>query len=56
MRPTFPDAQTVLQRPDFKLLTWTQEEIATYTEEARALGVSLQAGAELYPDAQKTYL
>ena len=54
-RPTFPDIQTVLQRPDFKLLTWTAEDVAAYTEEARTLGAPLEAGEELYTDIQNTY-
>ena len=54
-RPTFPDIQTVLQRPDFKLLTWTAEDVAAYTEEARTLGAPLEAGEELYTEIQKTY-
>ncbi|CAI8032558.1 Ephrin type-A receptor 8 (Fragment), partial [Geodia barretti] len=53
-RPTFPDIQTVLQRPDFKLLTWTAEDVAAYTEEARTLGAPLEAGEELYTEMQKT--
>ena len=37
-----------LQRPDFKLLTWTAEDVAAYTEEARTLGAPLEAGEELF--------
>ncbi|CAI8021519.1 Ephrin type-A receptor 4a (Fragment) [Geodia barretti] len=55
-RPTFPDIQTVLQRPDFKLLTWTAEDVAAYTEEARTLGAPLEAGEELYTDIQNCYM
>ena len=55
-RPTFPDIQTVIQRPDFKLLTWTAEDVAAYTEEARTLGAPLEAGEELYTDIQNTYM
>ena len=54
-RPEFPDIQVELQRPDFKLLTWTAEDVAAYTEQARALGAPLEAGEELYTDIQKTY-
>ncbi|CAI8017965.1 Ephrin type-A receptor 8 (Fragment) [Geodia barretti] len=54
-RPTFPEIQVELQRPDFKLLTWTAEDVAAYTEEARTLGAPLEVGNELYIDIQKTY-
>ena len=36
----------MLQRPDFKLLTWTAEDVAAYTEEARTLGAPLEAPLE----------
>ena len=43
-----------LQRPDLKLLTWTAEDVAAYTEETRTLGAPLEAGDTLYTDIQKT--
>ena len=55
-RLTFSDIQTVLQRPDLKLLTWMAEDVAAYTEEARILGAPLEAGEELYTEIQKTYV
>ena len=55
-RPAFPDIQTVLQRPDFKLLTWTAEDVAAYAKEARTLGAPLEAGEELYTDIQNCYI
>ena len=55
-RPTFPEIQVELQRPDFKLLTWTAEDVAAYTEETRTLGAPLEAGEELYTDIQKSYI
>ena len=54
-RPEFLDIQVELQRPDFKLLTWTAEDVAAYTEQARTLGAPLEAGEKLYTDIQKTY-
>ena len=54
-RPTFPEIQVEVMRPDFKLLTWTAEDVAAYTEEARTLGAPLEAGEELYTDIQNTY-
>ena len=47
-RPVFPHVLLELQRPDFKLLTWTAEDVAAYTEEARTLGAPLEAGEELF--------
>ena len=55
MRPEFPDIQVELQRPDFKLLTWTSEDVAAHTEQARTLGAPLEAGQNLYSDIQKKY-
>ena len=55
LRPEFPDIQVELQRPDFKLLTWTAEDVAAYTEQARTLGAPLEAGEELYTELQKSY-
>ena len=54
-RPEFPDIQVELQRPDFKLLTWTAEDVAAYTEQARTLGAPLEAGEELYTELQCMY-
>ena len=54
-RPTFPEIQVELQRPDFKLLTWTAEDVAAYSEEARTLGAALEDGEELFTDIQETY-
>ena len=45
-RPTFPEIQVEVMHPDFKLLTWTAEDVAAYTEEARTLGAPLEAGEE----------
>ena len=55
MRPEFSDIQVELQRPDFKLLTWTSEDVTAHTEQARALGAPLEAEENLYTDMQKRY-
>ena len=49
-RPMFPQVLLELQQPDFKLVTWTAEDVAAYTEEARTLGAPLEAGETLYAD------
>ena len=45
-----------LQHPDFKLLTWTAEDVAAHNEQARTLGAPLEAGENLYTDIQKRYV
>ena len=55
-RPLFPDILMELQRPDFKLLKWTAEDVSAYSEQARTLGAPLEAGEELYQELQKTYV
>ena len=52
-RPMFPHILLDLQHPDFKLLTWTAEDVATYTEEARTLGAPLEAGENLFVDLRQ---
>ena len=52
LRPSFSDMFLELQQPDFKLLTWTAEDV---TEQARTLGAPLEAGKELYTDIQRLY-
>ena len=54
-RPSFPEIQVDLQRPDFKILTWTSEDVTAYSEQARTLGAPLEAGEKLYTDIQNTY-
>ena len=54
-RPSFGAMFLELQRPDFKLLTWTAEDVAAYTEQARTLGAPLEAGEELYTELQCMY-
>ena len=56
LRPEFPHIQMELQRPDFKLLTWTAEDMAAHTEQARTLGAPLEAGEKLYIDIRAYYL
>ena len=55
-RPSFAKVLQSLQHPDFKLLTWTAEDVAAYTEEARTLGAHLDAGEELFIDLQQFYI
>ena len=54
-RPSFGDMFLDLQHADFKLLTWTAEDVSAYSEQARTLGAPLEAGEELFVDIQKFY-
>ena len=54
-RPSFPDIMLELQSPDFKLLRWTAEDLAAYSEQARTLGAPLEAGEQLYTNIQNSY-
>ena len=45
-----------LQQPDFQILKWAQEDIATFDDEkAGVLGSPLERGCGLYYDLQFTY-
>lgn len=54
-RPLFSMIQLELQLPDFTFLTWTVKDVAASTEQARTLGVPLEAGEKLYMDSQHLY-
>ena len=49
------DILLALMQPDFKLLTWTPEDVAAYSEQARTLGAPQEAGEELYNDIQSKF-
>ena len=54
-RPDFPNVLQSLQHPDRKILTWTPEDVAAYSEQARTLGAPLEAGEALYKELQSLY-
>ena len=54
-RPTFSELQISLHQPDYMLLEWSEEDKSIYSENARTIGASYQAGESLYTDLQKTY-
>ena len=54
-RPTFTDMVVLLQRPDFQLLWWSEEDKMAYSEKARTLGGPVEDGEEMYTELQKTY-
>jgi len=45
----------LLQRPDFQLLWWSEEDKTAYNEKARTLGGPVEDGEEMYTELQKTY-
>ena len=49
------DVLIPLQKPDFQLLKWSSEELVSYSEEARTLGATLEAGHQLHKDLQTKY-
>ena len=55
-RPTFGDIMQELQKSDFHIVKWSEEDIKTYSQKTRTLGAPLQLGKELYTDLQATYL
>lgn len=54
-RPTFTDVVVLLQRPDFQLLRWSEEDKIAYSEKARTLGGPVEDGEEMYTELQKLY-
>ena len=56
MRPKFTEIVTILNRPEYKILSWSDVEKKNYSKEARALGSSLPSGKNLFPDIQQRYI
>ena len=54
-RPKFVDAVKMLNQPEFKLLTWSPEDIVAYDEEARSVGSLITKGKYLYTELQNVY-
>lgn len=48
------DITIPLQKPDFQILKWSNEESRS-SDEAKILGAPLQKGVSLYKDLQRTY-
>ena len=55
-RPAFCNLMLLLlQRPDFELLRWSEEDEATFSKKARTLGGPLEDGEELYTELQSSF-
>lgn len=54
-RPKFVDILKLLNQPEFKVLTWSPEDLEAYDDEARRIGSSINNGINLYTDLQYTY-
>ena len=54
-RPAFCDLLLLLQRPDFQLLKWSEEDETAFSKKARTLGGPLEDGEELYTELQTVF-
>ena len=54
-RPDFYKVHTLLNIPEFKVLKWSAEDVAAFSEGSRTLGAPLEEGEALFTDLQKTY-
>ena len=55
-RPAFVDIMIPLQKPDFQILQWSEQDKKSSSDVARTLGSSLEAGLSLHRDLQRSYL
>ena len=56
LRPDICETVVALQQPDFHILKWTQDDLATCnSEKAKVIGSPLEEGYCLYQDLQRTY-
>ena len=55
-RPAFVDIMIPLQKPDFQILKWSEDDFASSSAASRTLGAPLEAGLALHRDLQRTYL
>ncbi len=55
-RPAFVDIMIPLQKPDFQVLNWSEQDTKSSSTAARTLGSALEAGLCLYKDLQRVYL
>ena len=55
-RPSFCDFINELQRPDFKILKWSEKDKAVSSEKAMTLGAPIEEGASLFEDLQYIYM
>ena len=54
-RPTFCDIVVSLQRPDFQILKYSEEDQTKHSKEALTLGQDMQRASGLYLDLQRIY-
>lgn len=50
------DIVTILNRPEYLLLAWSDEDKKIYDEKAMLIGETLAAGDTLYVDLQRRYI
>ena len=56
MRPGFEEVSALVHLPEFKVLKWSEEDLARYGEEARTIGAPLEAAEHLFAELQETYI
>ena len=54
-RPSFTEVVEALSEPEIDLLCWSEEDTAVHPQ-AEVLGAPLEAGVDLYPELQGTYV
>ena len=54
-RPGFIEVSALVHLPEFKVLKWSEEDLARYGEEARTIGAPLAEGETLFTELQNTY-
>ena len=54
-RPDFTEVVRVLSSPVTDLLSWSEEDMRVHPQ-AAVLGAPLEAGKDLYPELQGTYM
>ena len=55
-RPRFEEICALVHLPEFKVLKWSEEDLARYGEEARTIGAPLKAAEHLFAELQKSYV
>ena len=55
-RPDFYEICSELSIPDLRMLKWSAEDVASYSEESRTIGAPLAKGEKLFSELQNAYL
>ncbi len=55
-RPGPDEICSQLNLPEFRVLKWSAEDVASYSEESRTVGATLAEGEMLFMELQRTYI